>query len=171
MSNRSPPFDENHFVGRGLLRIGRILDAPVTWFREKIVEPNRKEYNWYHQQFRRVPTIDECYIDDRVCIYEADQQFKRDRLVDSQILNILRLRMDDCVKEELPDHMPLCGKFKEDYEKAAGDWFSRYGDLGANYNVEKAYMKQKHRLLWERRHGKIGSGMRSMDESAEASSD
>ena len=63
------------------------------------MEPNRKEYNWYHQQFRRVPTIDECYTDDVVCIYEADQQFKRDRLVDSQILNILRLRMDDCVRE------------------------------------------------------------------------
>jgi NADH dehydrogenase (ubiquinone) 1 beta subcomplex subunit 10 len=63
------------------------------------VEPNRRDYNWYHQQFRRVPNIDECYIDDKVCIYEADQQFKRDRLVDSQILNILRLRMDDCVKE------------------------------------------------------------------------
>src|SRR5688500_6980500 len=102
MSNR-PPFDEHNFVGSAVLRMGRIIDAPVTWFRgklpdltstyarillifqseiygsvtnyampsvtpiERIVEPNRKDYNWYHQQFRRVPTIDECYIDDKVC--------------------------------------------------------------------------------------------------------
>lgn len=46
---------------------------------EKIVEPNRKVYPWYHQKFRRVPTIDECYTDDYVCIYEANVQYQKDR--------------------------------------------------------------------------------------------
>lgn len=34
------------------------------------------------------------------------------------------------------------------------------GDLGAYHNAKVAYMKQKHRLIWERRHGPVGSGMR-----------
>lgn len=80
------------------------VDAPVTWFRgtcfavcvllcklahslicflvaESVVVPNQKKYPWYHQQFRRVPTIDQCYTDDVVCDFEANSQFKRDRLV------------------------------------------------------------------------------------------
>ena len=40
--------------------------------------------------------------------------------------------------------------------------FSFYsdGDLGAKANVLEAYMKQKHRMLWERRHGEVGTGMK-----------
>lgn len=32
------------------------------------------------------------------------------------------------------------------------------GDLGAFGNVKDAYMKQKHRMIWERRHGPVGTG-------------
>ena len=31
------------------------------------------------------------------------------------------------------------------------------GDMGAVPNVKEAYMKQKHRMIWERRHGPVGS--------------
>lgn len=34
------------------------------------------------------------------------------------------------------------------------------GDLGAYADAEKALMKQKHRLIWERRHGPVGTGMK-----------
>ena len=34
------------------------------------------------------------------------------------------------------------------------------GDLGAYGTVKDAYMKQKHRMIWERRHGAIGTGMK-----------
>lgn len=34
------------------------------------------------------------------------------------------------------------------------------GDMGIGLNAKNAYMKQKHRLIWERRHGPVGSGMR-----------
>ena len=34
------------------------------------------------------------------------------------------------------------------------------GDLGATGKARECYMKQKHRLLWERRHGKVGTGMK-----------
>lgn len=41
------------------------------------------------------------------------------------------------------------------------------GDLSAQHTVTTAYMKQKHRMLWERRHGPVGSGMKKGDICAE----
>ncbi|CAG7819744.1 unnamed protein product [Allacma fusca] len=151
-------------------RVGAFFRRPVVWFRETIVVPNRKEYAWYHQKFPRVKDIDQCYMDEIDCIYEANEQFKRDKLVDNMILNLLRYRMDDCVREEYPDHAPRCFQLKEDYETAAGNWFSRYGELGGHYHVKEAYMRQKHRMLWERRHGPIGCGMKSDPYSVEPES-
>ena len=40
-------------------------------------------------------------------------------------------------------------------------FYSTDGDLGRYGDVKTAYMKQKHRLIWERRHGKVGSGMKT----------
>ncbi|XP_071438554.1 NADH dehydrogenase [ubiquinone] 1 beta subcomplex subunit 10 [Hetaerina americana] len=152
-NNRNP-------LGRFLNTVATVLDTPVVWFRESIVEPNRSTYNWYHQKFRRVPTIDECYTDDIVCQMEANLQFKRDRLVDSDILNILRLRFEDCTLYEKPNSLEKCKGLLEQYEKAAENWFIKYGDLGGYGGAREAYMKQKHRLIWERRHGPVGSGMK-----------
>jgi len=146
------------------------FDRPVTWFRETIVVPNRKQYPWYHQKFRRVPTIDQCWQDDVACFYEADQQYKRDRGVDLEIINILRYRMDDCLREEYPDY-ERCLPMKDTYDKASENWFAKYGDLGASHNVVDAYMKQKHRLIWERRHGEVGTGMRKSEYAADPHDD
>jgi len=137
-----------------------LFDRPVTWFRETIVLPNQKQSVWYHRKYRRVPTIDQCYTDDQVCMYEAQEQFIRDRNVESEILGILRKRMEDCVKREYPDHKPHCLKLRDAYEEAAGAWFAKYGDMGYWCDAKKTFMKQKHRLLWERRHGPVGSGMK-----------
>ncbi|KAL3273482.1 hypothetical protein HHI36_014923 [Cryptolaemus montrouzieri] len=136
------------------------IEAPVVWVREKIVEPNQKVYPWYHQKFRRVPTIDECYTDDPVCYFEANEQYRRDRLVDDEIVQILRQRYEHCMMYEAPDHMEKCKGLYETYKEAATNWFIKYGDLGGYHDVTRAYMKQKHRLIWERRHGPVGSGVR-----------
>ncbi|XP_023240060.1 NADH dehydrogenase [ubiquinone] 1 beta subcomplex subunit 10-like [Centruroides sculpturatus] len=127
-----------------------MIDAPVTWAREKIVA-NRPKYYYYHEKFRRVPTIDECEIGDVLCYYEANEQYKRDKAVDTEILNLLRLRRDDCVFYESPDHKENCKKVLADYEEAALNWFIKYGDLSGYATVRDCYMKQKHRLIWERR--------------------
>lgn len=37
------------------------------------------------------------------------------------------------------------------------------GDLGGYANAKSCYMKEKHRLIWERRHGPVGSGMRQTE--------
>lgn len=94
-------------------------------FPETIVEPNQQKYPWYHQQFRRVPTIDQCYTDDAVCVFEANQQFRRDKMVDNEILSILRQRFEDCVLYEAPDHMTKCKDLWETYNKGAENWFTK----------------------------------------------
>lgn len=92
-------------------------------FTESIVEPNQKKQAWYHQRFQRVPTIDQCYTDDAVCRFEADQQFRRDRMVENEIVSILRQRFEDCTLYEAPDHIKKCKPILEQYEKAAENWF------------------------------------------------
>ncbi|CAH1400736.1 unnamed protein product [Nezara viridula] len=144
--------------------IGSLLEDPVVWFRKKIVEPNQKDSTWYHHKLKRVPTIDECYTDDPICKFEANQQFSRDRAVDNEVLNILRQRFEDCVTYEAPDHVSRCKKLKEMYDEASTNWFIKYGDLGAYGNAETALAKQKHRMIWERRHGPVGSGKQAKNE-------
>jgi len=59
---------------------------------EKVVEPlqSRHKLVYYHRHYRRVPTIDECEVDDQVCFYEANQQFRRDRCVSDSLTEMLR---------------------------------------------------------------------------------
>ena len=40
----------------------------------------------YHRRYRRVPSIDQCYMHDMVCREEANVQFKRDMLVEENVL-------------------------------------------------------------------------------------
>lgn len=80
--------------------------------------------------------------------------------------------------------MERCQKIFKDYKDAEVNWFIKCttvtcfccvvlivivldGDLGAYHNVKTAYMKQKHRMIWERRHGPVGSGKKKSSEVAE----
>nr|CAG4652358.1 EOG090X0LTN [Triops cancriformis] len=139
------------------------VDAPVTWFRERVVASNRRPSVWYHENYRRVPTIDQCYHDDIICYIEAQHQFNRDKLVENNILSLLRKRVHDCTIYESPDHEEKCKHLVEQYKEASGNWFMKYGDLGARSTVTDAYMKQKHRMIWERRHGPVGTGRKDAE--------
>ncbi|XP_013199461.2 NADH dehydrogenase [ubiquinone] 1 beta subcomplex subunit 10-like [Amyelois transitella] len=131
------------------------IDGPVTWFKDTVVVPNQEKYPWYHKQYRRVQTIDQCYADDAVCDFEANSQFLRDKRVDSEILSILRQRYEDCMLYESPDHLTQCKSLLDRYKDAEECWFIKYGDLGANGTARKAYMKQKHRMIFEKRYGPL----------------
>merc|ERR1711934_842313 len=64
---------------------------------EEVVEPMQGESQaWYHRKYPRVTGIEDCYTEDVVCREEANTQFKRDWLVEEEILHILRERMHDC---------------------------------------------------------------------------
>ncbi|CDI97196.1 NADH ubiquinone oxidoreductase subunit 10 [Echinococcus multilocularis] len=153
--------------------IANIIDKPVTLFREQIVERiRRKKFYYYHQRYARVPEIDSCRVGDRVCITEANDQFHRDRLVDANIVRILRQRVNECKKwydRDYEDMDRFCKPYVKDHEEAATNFFIKYGELYYWSDVRDAFMKQKHRMLWEREHGPIGpkSGPDSGDKEAD----
>ncbi|ESO05590.1 hypothetical protein HELRODRAFT_77448 [Helobdella robusta] len=161
------PEDSSEPPFRTFIRsIGSIVDVPVTYFRESILDPirSKNKHYYYHRRYRRVPTIDECDINDSICYYEANEQFKRDKNVDDEILAILRQRRIECeiyYEHQAPKH---CEQLKKDYFEAEANWFTKYGDLGFRMDVREAYMKQKHRMIWERRHGPVGSGMKTEEQ-------
>ncbi|EFP12666.1 hypothetical protein CRE_29612 [Caenorhabditis remanei] len=134
----------------------KAFDAPATWFREKVVQPlnNRNRLPYYHRQLNRVPEIDECGVNDKACFYEANEQYRLDKMVDGFILQTLRQRVDRCMLYNNPDHSP-CAKVIEDMEENELNFFIKYGEMGGEADVRDAYMKQKHRMIWERRHPEI----------------
>lgn len=152
--------DPNLSYNKFIFSVFKVLDAPVTYFKENIVTPlhNRNKHYYYHRRFNRVPTIDECEVDEPLCIFEANEQFRRDRSVDANILKILRRRKTECMMYNGPNAPQKCQKVTEDYEKASTNWFIKYGDLGAAATVVHAFMKQKHRMIWERRQIEQGTG-------------
>ena len=129
---------------------------------------------------------------------EANTQFKRDWLVEEEILHILRERMHDCFFYEKGTglaHLQVCKKLTKKlhknyftflfqvspqplidvkegsthvckpiydaYQNAAENYFIKYGEISHYYGrAEDALAKQKHRIMWERRHGPIGTGMK-----------
>jgi len=142
--------------------------VPARMVRENLVEPFRGEsYPWYHRRFRRVPGIEECHMDDVVCREEANMQYFRDRGVEQAIHKLLFQRLNDCIAYEYPDQNEqggMCEKIRDQYDLAIKNWYIKYGDLGMHHRVEHAFMKQKHRMVWERRHGTVGSGMKQKGE-------
>ncbi|XP_065566527.1 NADH dehydrogenase [ubiquinone] 1 beta subcomplex subunit 10-like isoform X1 [Artemia franciscana] len=84
---------------------------------------------------------------------------KANRLVDQNICNILKNRFTECLRSEHPD-IGKCDKIKEDWQVAETNYFSKYGEIGVRGTVIDAFMRKKHRMAWERRHGPIGTGMK-----------
>jgi len=153
--------------GRFMNKFGSFLEAPVRLASEKFVEPlqsGNKVY-FYHRRYRRVPTIDQCSVDDILCRYEADEQMRRDKKVEDNIITILRQRKLECEHyHQRVDADKYCQKLRDDYDTAVTNWFIKYGDIGPKIDSVAAFMKQKHRMLWERRHGPVGSGMKAEDQ-------
>lgn len=141
------------FFYRTRYHLWRIIDGPVTVFKEYIVDPLHDKYKmpYYHRKLNRAPEIDECHVNDHVSIWEANEQYRYDKSVDTNIQNILRLRRDNCMGYHHNQQIK-CGKEIEEYEEAELNFFIKYGELGMETDVRDAYMKQKHRLIWERRN-------------------
>ena len=54
-----------------------------------------------------------------------------------------------------------CKPIYDAYQNAAENYFIKYGEISHYYGrAEDALAKQKHRVMWERRHGPVGSGMK-----------
>jgi NADH dehydrogenase (ubiquinone) 1 beta subcomplex subunit 10 len=136
--------------------VHRFADAPVTWFRQKIVEPlhDKNKMPYYQRRLTRVPEIDQCGVNDQACYFEANEQYRLDKLVDFHILNTLRERSERCVQYHQLN-LFKCAEAVEDMEEAELGYFIKYGEMNSESDVRDVYMKQKHRMIWERRHPEI----------------
>jgi len=63
--------------------------------------------------------------------------------------------MTDCFDYYGPHNEWRCMEAIENYEKNELNFYVKYGEIGSIGGAEKAYFKQKHRLIWERRHPEI----------------
>uniref|UniRef100_C1BMJ7 NADH dehydrogenase [ubiquinone] 1 beta subcomplex subunit 10 n=1 Tax=Caligus rogercresseyi TaxID=217165 RepID=C1BMJ7_CALRO len=142
--------------------LGTAVTGPIHWFRENVATPYRQNYPWYHRQYRRVPGIENCYTDDWVCREEANAQFRRDKVVEKQIVHLLGNRFNACLTEEgyeayyaKTDPNAKCHELWKNWCDANLNFYIKYGDMKADFKAEDALMKQKHRMIWERRHGPI----------------
>jgi len=136
----------------------RVFDGTICFVREKIAEPLHDKYRmpYYQRKITRVPEIDMCGVNDHSCIYEANEQYRLDKMIDWNILNVLKVRVDQCAfyyRDHPTKHQ--CAQLIEDAEEADLNFFIKYGELGAESDVRDAYMKQKHRMVWERRNPEI----------------
>ena len=65
-----------------------------------------------------------------------------------EILNMFKLR--------LPTHIciiPHTLILQDTFKKAQRNFYIKYGDLPVWAGAKEAFFKQKHRMVWERRHG------------------
>ncbi|XP_074600215.1 NADH dehydrogenase (ubiquinone) PDSW subunit [Brevipalpus obovatus] len=143
----------------------RIFEAPVEWFHDKVVIPNRRtDLVYYHKKYKRVPTADTCYMDDFACRYEANQQYLRDRQIDDEIMEILRDRMKECFTYHggwYAEHAyRLCEGLQRDALQAEVNFKIKYGNgqCGAP-TATRAYLRQRIRMtreelyfMWMRDH-------------------
>lgn len=129
-----------------------------AFFRNNIVLPLRKNEQpvYYHRKFPRVPTIDQCEIGDPVCRYEANEQYFRDKKVDTFKLKILRRRWTECNYYYGANKREKCKKERKDFEDNSVNYLIRYGEMARYEDSLEAYMKQKHRMIWMRRKQEAG---------------
>ena len=81
------------YLGPFVRSIHTVVEGPVLWFRKNVVEAARsgEQPVWYHRQFQRVTSIEDCDVSDMTCRFEANQQFLRDWMVEAEMLGLLRL--------------------------------------------------------------------------------
>lgn len=150
-----------------------LIRKPSTWIRENVVEANRgPKYYWYHRKYPRALPIDECYIDDYPCMYEAHLEYERTRKVDRATLDILRFRRDNCWFWHASNtheyaHPEDCNDIAETFAREETNYHMKYGDLHHHATVIHAFNKQKHRMIVERRKAEMASKAEQEESKAE----
>ncbi|XP_069838182.1 NADH dehydrogenase [ubiquinone] 1 beta subcomplex subunit 10 [Dendropsophus ebraccatus] len=128
------------------------VDKPVTAFHDWMESQRAKRrIQYYHREFRRVPDLAHCLEEDYVCHYEANKQFKRDFLVDQEIVKIIRERVTACRVREGGSADQNCAPLLKQYTEICKAYKNRYEDLGYYGGARNCLMKQKERMMEERK--------------------
>jgi len=109
-----------------------------------------KTNRFYHQQFKRVPEIWECGIEDKVCVFEAESQFRRDKKVDAEIIAVIEQRKKVCMARAGIYGEIDCKHLLEQLEQCEQAWHVKYGDTGIHCNARNVLQKQKNRFIEDR---------------------
>ena len=73
---------------------------------------------------------------------------------EKHIFKIIMYFFNTYVHQNVPQIMSFL--FQIDYERAACNLYIKYGDMHFHASkAEDVLMKQKHRLIWESRHGSL----------------
>ncbi|CAB4068959.1 NDUFB10 [Lepeophtheirus salmonis] len=110
--------------------LSQVVTGPVVWFHDKVATPYRKNYPWYHRQYRRVPGIENCYTDDWVFYWQVD-------------LRLALLRKVSRGKKAKTDPNAKCHDLWKNWCNANLNFYIKYGDMKHNFKAEEALMKQK----------------------------
>ncbi|XP_060116605.1 NADH dehydrogenase [ubiquinone] 1 beta subcomplex subunit 10 [Heteronotia binoei] len=128
------------------------VDAPVTAWRNFMERQHAKrKFYYYHREFRRVPDLTECLEDDYVCFFEAEMQWDRDKKVDEEIVKIVQERLGACTMQEGSSHIQKCAREMQQLKDVTKAYQTKYGDIGYHGNARTCLMKQKHRMIAERK--------------------
>jgi len=109
-----------------------------------------KTNRFYHQQFRRVPEIWECGTEDKICVFEAESQFRRDKKVDAEIIKVIEQRKKVCMARAGTYGAIDCKHLLEQLEQCEQAWHVKYGDTGIHCNARNVLQKQKNRFIEDR---------------------
>ncbi|KAI6223062.1 NADH dehydrogenase [ubiquinone] 1 beta subcomplex subunit 10 [Aphelenchoides fujianensis] len=134
-----------------------LIDWPVTFVREKLIEPLNDRFRkpYYHRKLTRVPDIDQCGVNDKACIYEANEQFRLDKLVDTYIMNILKIRTNRCITYHDP-YLAPCAPLMEEFEEAELNWFIKYGELGSEAEAVDEHKEKLRQGVFDQSFWKKG---------------
>ncbi|XP_066432741.1 NADH dehydrogenase [ubiquinone] 1 beta subcomplex subunit 10 [Eleutherodactylus coqui] len=130
----------------------QVVDRPVTALHDLMDHVRgTKRLHYYHREFSRVPDLTACLEEDHVCQYEANQQWKRDYMVDQEIMKILRDNVASCNRREGANAEENCAPVVAQYAEACKAYKSRYAELGYYSGARRCLMKQKARMMDERK--------------------